>query len=62
MSGALMESTSSEEIHQTKLVPTAECYGLEVLETVNTSVARATREDAPPEDPWPNFNAVVAKL
>ena len=33
--------------HQTKLVPTAECYGLEVLETVNTRVGRPIRDDAP---------------
>ena len=48
--------------HKTKLVPTAECYGLEVLEIVNASVGRTLRDDAPPEDLWPNFNAMVAKL
>ena len=47
---------------QTKLTPTSECYGLEVLETVNTSALGATRDDVLPEDLWPNFNAMVTNL
>ena len=48
--------------HQTKLVPTSECFGLEVSETVNTSDGRANRDDFLPEDLWPNFNEMVTKL
>ena len=48
--------------HQTKLVPTSECYGLQVLETVNTSDEKCNYDDFPPEDVWPNFNAMVTKL
>ena len=47
---------------QTKLVPTCECYGLEVVETVNTSDGRANQDHCLPEDVWPNFNAMVTKL
>ena len=43
--------------HQTKLVP-----HLEVLETVNTSDEKCNYDDFPPEDLWPNFNAMVTKL
>ena len=48
--------------HQTKLLPTSECYGLLVLETVNTSDEKCNYDDFPPEDVWPNFNAMVTKL
>ena len=48
--------------HQTKLVPTSECFGLEVSETVNISYGRDNRDDFLPEDLWPNFNAMVTKL
>ena len=40
----------------TKLVPTAECYGLDALETVKTSYGEL------PEDLWPNLNAMVTRL
>ena len=48
--------------HQTKLVPTSECCGLEVLGNVNTSDGKCNYDDFPPEDPWPNFNAMATKL
>ena len=48
--------------HQTKLVPTSECYGLEVLEAVNASDGKCNQDDFLPEDFWPNFNAMVTKL
>ena len=51
-----------KRVRQTKLIPTSECYGLEVLESVNTSVSRTSRDDVLPEDLWPNFNAMVTKL
>ena len=51
-----------KRVRQTKLIPTSECYGLEVLESVNTSVSRTSRDDVLPEDLWPNFNATVTKL
>ena len=47
---------------QTKLTPTSECHGLEVLKTVNTSAFGANRDDVLAEDLWPNFNAKVTKL
>ena len=43
---------------QTKLVPTAVCYGLDALETVKTSTIETARNDELPEDlcrisaPW----------
>ena len=43
---------------QTKLVPTAECYGLDALETVKTSTVETARNDELPKDlcrisvPW----------
>ena len=45
-----------------KLVPTAECYGLDPLHTVNTSTGETAREDELPEDLWPNLNAIVTRL
>ena len=47
---------------QTKLAPTAECYGLDALETVNTSTGETARHDELPEDLWPNLNAMVTRL
>ena len=47
---------------QTKLAPTAECYGLDALETVNTSTGETARDDELPEDLWPNLNAMVTRL
>ena len=47
---------------QTKLVPTAECYGLDALETVKTSIGETARDDELPEDLWPNLNAMVTRL
>ena len=47
---------------QTKLVPTAECYGLDALETVKTSIGEKARNDELPEDLWPNFSAMVTRL
>ena len=47
---------------QAKLVPTAECYGLDALETVNTSTGETARDDELPEDLWPNLNAMVTRL
>ena len=35
--------------HQTKLVPTSECYGLEVLEAVNTSDGWSKQDDFLPD-------------
>ena len=58
----ITESTSFKREHQTKLVPASECYGLEVPETVNTSDGKCNSDDFPPEDLWPNFNAMVTKL
>ena len=46
----------------TKLVPTAECYGLDALETVKTSTGETARDDELPEDLWPNLNAMVTRL
>ena len=45
-----------------KLAPTAECYGLDALETVNTSTGETARDDELPEDLWPNLNAMVTRL
>ena len=47
---------------QTKLVPTAECYGLDALETVKTSTGETARDDGLPEDWWPNLSAMVTRL
>ena len=47
---------------QMKLAPTAECYGLDALETVNTSTGETARDDELPEDLWPNLNAMVTRL
>ena len=47
---------------QAKLVPTAECYGLDALETVKTSTGETTRDDELPADLWPNLNAMVTRL
>ena len=47
---------------QVKLVPTAECYGLDALETVKTSTVETSRDDEIPEDLWPNLSAMVTKL
>ena len=47
---------------QTKLVPTAECYGLDALETVKTSTVETSRNDELPEDLWPNLSAMVTRL
>ena len=35
---------------------------MEVSETVNTSDRKCNSDDFPPEDLWPNFNAMVTKL
>ena len=35
---------------------------MEVPETVNTSDGKCNSDDFPPEDLWPNFNAMVTKL
>ena len=47
---------------QTKLAPTAECYGLDALETVNTSTVETSRNDELPEDLWPNLSAMVTRV
>ena len=47
---------------QAKLVPTAECYGLDALETVKTSTVEVSRNDELPEDLWPNLSAMVTRL
>ena len=47
---------------QINLAPTAECYGLDALETVNTSTGETARDDELPEDLWPNLNAMVTRL
>ena len=47
---------------QAKLVPTAECYGLDALETVKTSTGETARNDELPEDLWPNLSAMVTRL
>ena len=47
---------------QMKLAPTAECQGLDALETVNTSTGETARDDELPEDLWPNLNAMVTRL
>ena len=47
---------------QAKLVPTAECYGLDALETVNTSTGETARDDELSEDLWLNLNAMVTRL
>ena len=47
---------------QTKLVPTSECNGLEVLGTVSTSDGKRNQDDFLLEDLWPNFNAMLTKL
>ena len=47
---------------QTKLVPSAECYGLDALETVKTSTVETARDDELPEDLWPNLSAMVTRL
>ena len=45
-----------------KLAPTAECYGLDALETVKNSTGETGRDDELPEDLWPNLNAMVTRL
>ena len=45
-----------------KLAPTAECYGLDALETVNTSTGETAGDDELPEDLWPNLNAMMTRL
>ena len=45
---------------QRKLAPTAECYGLDALETANTG--ETARDDELPEDLWPNLNAMVTNI
>ena len=45
-----------------KLAPSAGCYGLDALETVNTSTGETAREDELPEDVWPTLNAMVTRL
>ena len=47
---------------QTKLAPTAECYGLDALETVKTSSGETARDVELPEDLCPNLNAMVTRL
>ena len=46
----LLNYASSKRGHQTELVPTAGCCGLDVSDTLNTSVDKATRDDALQED------------
>ena len=43
-------------------MPTAECYGLDALETVKTSTGETARDDELPEDLWPNLNAMVTRI
>ena len=43
-------------------MPTAECYGLDALETVKTSSVETSRNDELPEDLWPNLSAMVTRL
>ena len=50
------------EFTDEKLVPTAECYGLEALETVKTSTGETSRNDESPENLWPNLSAMVTRL
>ena len=45
-----------------KLALTAECYGLDALDTVNTSTGETARDDELPEDLWPNLSAMVTRL
>ena len=47
---------------QAKLVPTAECHGLDALETVQTSTVETSRNDELPEDVRPNLSAMVTRL
>ena len=47
---------------QMKLAATAECYGLDALETVKTSTGETSRNDELPEDLWPNLNAMTTRL
>ena len=47
---------------QVKLVPTAECYGLDALETLKTSTGETYQNDESPEDLWPNLSALVTRL
>ena len=50
-----MGSTNSRDEKQAKFVPTAECYGLDALETVKNSTEL-------PEDLWSNLSAMVTRL
>ena len=52
----------SKDEKQAKLVPTAECYGLDALEIVKTSTVETSRNDELPEDLWPNLSATVTNL
>ena len=45
-----------------KLVPTAECYGFDALETVKPSIGEIFWNDESPEDLWLNFSAMVTRL
>ena len=47
---------------QAKLVPTAECYGLDAMENVKTSTVETARNDELPENLWPNLSAMVTRL
>ena len=47
---------------QIKLVPIADCYVLDALETVKTSTVETARNDELLEDLWPNLNAMVTRL
>ena len=47
---------------QAKLVPTAECYGLDALEKVKTSIVETSRNDELPEDLSPNLSVMVTRL
>ena len=55
-------SVREKDEKQAKLVPIAECYGLDALETVNTSTVETSRNDELPEDLWPNLSAMVTRL
>ena len=62
MRNALYGKYEFKDEKRTKRAPTAECYGLDALETVNTSTGETARDDELPEELWPNLNAMVTRL
>ena len=56
-----MGSTCSSTKNKIRFGPTAECHGLDALETVNTSSGETAWDDELPEDLWPNLNAIMTK-